>query len=524
MNAALLLEHYKRIADAPDAIAQLREFVLVLAMQGKATSFNGPWRNATLGDLGAWGSGGTPSKSRPEFYGGGIPWLVIGDLNDGVVERSQASITEAGLANSSAKLISPGTVLIAMYGSIGKLGFAGIECATNQAIAYCVPAEGIVTRQFLFWLLRSLRKELLGRGQGIAQQNISQKILKAWPVQVPPLPEQRRIVAKIDELMALCDQLEAAQAEREGQRDKLTLSTLAKLNEPDPVTFAADARFALEHLEPLTKRTDQIRRLRQTILNLAVRGKLVEQDADDEAAAAQIRSISQEREELVRAKSIRREKPLKPVHEDEPPFEIPLGWLWSKIGEVALFTQYGTSEKAHPIDRGVPVLTMGNIQNGEVRWGYEKRIPETSDELPSLYLRRFDLLYNRTNSAELVGKTGIYLGDDDCRTFASYLIRIRCSQKYSLPAYVNLAMNAPVFRDTQIAPLIKQQTGQANVNGTALKNMLIPLPPLAEQHRIVAKVDELMALCDQLEASMAQGEQTRSKLLEAVLHEALADQ
>src|SRR5205823_6394773 len=96
--------------------------------------------------------------------------------------------------------------------------------------------------------------------------------------------------------------------------------------------------------------------------------------------------------------------------------------------------------------------------------------------------------------------TGIYLGEDDCRTFASYLIRLRFSLDHSSPRYVNLAMNAPSFRETQIVPLIKKQTGQANVNGTTLKNMLIPLPPLAEQHRIVAKVDGLMALCDRLEA------------------------
>jgi type I restriction enzyme S subunit len=132
------------------------------------------------------------------------------------------------------------------------------------------------------------------------------------------------------------------------------------------------------------------------------------------------------------------------------------------------------------------------------------------------------LLYNRTNSAELVGKTGIYLGDDNVRTFASYLIRLRPSLRQTNPHFLNIAMNTPEFRETQIIPLIKKQTGQANVNGTALKNMLIPLPPLVEQHRIVAKVDALMALCDQLEASLTAAETTRRRLLEALLAQALA--
>ena len=321
--------------------------------------------------------------------------------------------------------------------------------------------------------------------------------------------------------MALCDQLEAARVSREAARDTFTLSTLAKLNAPDPDTLGEDASFALANLAPLTTRPDQIKQVRQAILNLAVRGKLVEQNADDEPAANQLRRINGERNVLVQAKAIRREKPLEPVGEEHTPFEIPPSWVWSRVGDATLFTQYGTSEKSEPRPQGVPVLTMGNIQDGSVIWSNEKRIPASSEELPSLYLRKFDLLYNRTNSAELVGKTGIYLGEDDCRTFASYLIRIRCSTENGLPAYVNLAMNAPIFRETQIVPLIKQQTGQANVNGTALKNMLIPFPPLAEQHRIVAKVDELIALCDQLEASITTGEQTRSRVLESVLHLAL---
>jgi type I restriction enzyme, S subunit len=170
----------------------------------------------------------------------------------------------------------------------------------------------------------------------------------------------------------------------------------------------------------------------------------------------------------------------------------------------------------------VPILTMGNIHDGLVIWNNEKRIPETSEELPALYLRKFDLLYNRTNSAELVGKTGIYLGDTGTKTFASYLIRLRPSLLSSNPRFLNMAMNTPEFRATQIVPLIKKQTGQANVNGTALKNMLIPLPPLAEQNRIVAMVDALMALCNRLDAGLAATAATHRRLLDALLAEALA--
>ena len=343
------------------------------------------------------------------------------------------------------------------------------------------------------------------------------------PFPLPPLAEQHRIVAKVDELMALCDRLEAARAEREATRDRLATASLARLNtpDPDPATFQHDVAFALNNLAPLTTRPDQIKALRQTILNLAVRGKLVPQDPNDEPASKLLKRIAVERNDLVAQKILRREKPLAAIDADEPPFKVPSGWEWSRIGDAVLFTQYGTSTKSSSSEQGVPVLTMGNIQDGLVVWRNEKRIPSTAEELPALYLKQFDLLYNRTNSAELVGKTGIYLGEDDCRTFASYLIRIRASPEHFSPHFLNMTMNTPEFRETQIVPLIKKQTGQANVNGTALKHMLVPVPPLAEQRRIVAKVDELMALCDRLEASLATGDNTRRRLLAASLYEAL---
>ena len=152
---------------------------------------------ATLGDIGKWGSGGTPLSSVPEYYNGNIPWLIIKDLNDGVVSKSQTKITNAGLENSSADLVKPGALLIAMYGSIGKLGVAGIECATNQAIAYCDVNEKIADVWYIFYYLLHSRPKLLGEGRGNTQQNINQGFLKEYPIPLPPLPEQKRIAAQL---------------------------------------------------------------------------------------------------------------------------------------------------------------------------------------------------------------------------------------------------------------------------------------------------------------------------------------
>jgi type I restriction enzyme, S subunit len=170
---------------------------------------------------------------------------------------------------------------------------------------------------------------------------------------------------------------------------------------------------------------------------------------------------------------------------------------------------------------GIPVLKMGDIQGGKVFHGGQKVVPSTINDLPNLYLKYGDVLYNRTNSAELVGKTGMFEGEDDTFTFASYLIRIRCQLESVTPHYLTLTMNTPLFRKTQIDPHVKQQCGQANVNGTIMKSMLVPICPLEEQHRIVAKVDELTTLCDQLKARLTDAQNTKLHLTDAIVDQAV---
>ena len=161
------------------------------------------WASIELIDAGIWGSGGTPSRINPRYYeNGSIPWLVIGDLNDQAVEEFSTSITELGLINSSAKLIPTGSLLVAMYGSIGKLGITTFPCTTNQAIAFCVPNEELVELRYLFHALANAKPELIAKGQGGAQQNISQGILKEHLIPLSPLNEQRRIAAKLDTPLA----------------------------------------------------------------------------------------------------------------------------------------------------------------------------------------------------------------------------------------------------------------------------------------------------------------------------------
>jgi type I restriction enzyme S subunit len=164
------------------------------------------WTCVQLNDAGNWGSGGTPSRKNSRYYENGtIPWLVIGDLNDGEVKEFSTSITEEGLANSSAKLIPSDSLLVAMYGSIGKLGITTFPCTTNQAIAFCIPNDELISLRYLFHALANAKPELIAKGQGGAQQNISQGILKEHLIPLAPLNEQRRIAAKLDATLAAVD-------------------------------------------------------------------------------------------------------------------------------------------------------------------------------------------------------------------------------------------------------------------------------------------------------------------------------
>ncbi len=176
------------------------------------------WTWRTLGEIADWSSGGTPRRTQQSYYGGDTPWAVIGDLNDKTVTECKGSITHEGLSNSNCKIVDPGTILVAMYGSIGKLGIAGMPMATNQAIASAVPH---IDRLYLFYFLLSQRNQFAGAGKGATQRNISQTILKAWPIPVAPPKIQERIVTAIEEHLSRLDAVENGLASAQQRVDAL---------------------------------------------------------------------------------------------------------------------------------------------------------------------------------------------------------------------------------------------------------------------------------------------------------------
>ncbi len=350
---------------------------------------------------------------------------------------------------------------------------------------------------------------------GVAITRVTLAKLNDAIVPLAPLAEQRRIVAKVDELMRLCDELEARQTEQRAVRVRMSAAALDRLTKAaDQSQFAPAWQRLNTHFDTLFARPESLAQLRQTLLQLAVMGKLVEQDPNDEPAAALSKAIAEERERLIAKGEIKKSKPMPPI--EFGPFELPPHWKWVRFGHLAKVVEYGTGQKASEIPHGVPTLRMNNIRDGRIILEKLKYVPKKIKDLPRLFLKPDDILFNRTNSLELVGKTGIYKGEADTHTFASYLIRTTLFSSV-IPDYVNMAMNAEYFRKTQIEPEVTQQCGQANFNGTKLTFTLIPIPPTNEQKRIVQRVQELIALCDTLEAQLARREASAEELLEAMV-------
>ena len=305
------------------------------------------------------------------------------------------------------------------------------------------------------------------------------------------------------------------------QKTKHALSSLVKVLEPvgSQLQLLANNPSAF-FFDPKT-----VSLLRSHILSFAIDGKLTTEwraaHPDVEPTSQFLHRIQAEKARLIAAKKLRPEKPLPKITPAEIPFEIPKGWEWCRLGDIAMDTSYGTSQKAHLEAKGIPVLRMGNItSDGTISYSGLKYVSPTIKDLPGLYLEPGDIAFNRTNSFELVGKSAVFRRDTPF-TLASYLIRVRLFPSLT-PEFVAYFINSTTCRLAFIEPNVIQQNGQANFNGTKLKNIPVPLPPLAEQTAIMERVESLMQHCRSLSAEIEHTRTHAAHPLQAVLKEAFA--
>jgi len=556
MKLETFFEKFDQFADAPNAVAKMRELVLELAVQGKLVD-----QNPAEGDghtlLNQIHKKNPPPDTdaeavtvdselpnRPESWAlsklGEVAEIIRGvsfpgsakseTPSDGDVACLRTASVQAEIDWDDLIFISPAHVsrteqwvatndiMISMANSYALVGKVAIVRQVPQKATFGAFLAAIrpilIEPYFLLYVLRSPRMQAAFRASSSQTTNIANISLgrmRPLPFPLPPLAEQKRIVAKVDELMGLCDRLEVQQQERQMRHAALARASLARFADaPNP----ANLSFIFHPSYTITPAD-----LRKSILTLAVQGKLVPQDPNDEPVEDSMARLERDRSRLAKEQGVRSPKNVPPLTAEDYPYDIPESWQWSRIGHLALVIDYGTSQKADSDSSKIPVYRMGNIVGGRLVDENLKYVNANINDLPRLYLKTDDILFNRTNSYELVGKAGIFTGRDDTTTFASYLIRIRLPSTLLFPTFYSVAMNAPYFRQTQIEPEVVQQCGQANFNGTKLASTVVPVPPLAEQRRIVAKVDQLMALVDQLETQLAASRATATNLLEALVAE-----
>lgn len=536
MNAALLLEHYARIADAPDAIARLRRFVLDLAVRGKLVEQDASDEPASELLKRITAEKTKVSKGRSLAKEGAsktaqlnaAPFTIPANWTWCGATYPAEQVSDVGKKIQTKDVLSSGRHPVVDQGKVFIRGYCDDDekliCVDIPVVIFgdhtretklvdfnfIVGADGVkilkpisILPAFYYLCLSWLPLGSRGYGRHF-------KLLREAEIPLPPLAEQHRIVAKVDELMALCDQLEAARASREAERDKLTAASLARLNAPDPETFPTDARFALNNLAPLTTRPDQIKQLRQTILNLAVRGKLVEQDAGDGSGLEYMAAMPIGVQVNGRSRRIIATSKIEPFEEY---LDIPQHWTWARIHELGV-TQTGTSpSSANPDLFGdfIPFIKPGDLDGATINYD--------GPGLSEAGVSQSRLAPAATVLMVCIGATLGKVNITDRNVCFNQQINSVTPYEPDMSPFLALALKASGFQHLAWS---KAGTGTLPIISKGKWEILpIPVPPLAEQHRIVAKVDELMALCDHLEASLTTGEQTRSRLLDSVLHNAL---
>ena len=394
----------------------------------------------TLSEVGTWQSGGTPSRSNKSYYGGNIPWLKTGDLNDGLISNIPESITEEAVANSSAKINPTGSVLIAMYGAtIGKLGILTFPATTNQACCACIEYE-VVAQMYLFYFLLSQRTAFIEKGGGGAQPNISKEIIVNTYIPLPPLSEQHRIVAEIKKWFTLIDQIE------QGKTDLQTT----------------------------------IKQTKSKILDLAIHGKLAPQDPNDEPAIELLKRINPD---------------FTPCDNGHYP-QLPDGWCYSTIKEVFIINPRNKVDD----DVEVGFVPMANITDGynntfkyeKKRWGKIKTGFTHFADGDIAVAKISPCLENR-KSVVLKGlPNGIGAGTTELHVFRSQFMDIQYGLYFFKSDYFI----------SQCVGSFNGVVGQQRVSKNIIEDIIIAIPPINEQKRIVYTISKIFAQLDIIMGSL----------------------
>lgn len=568
MNPEFLLAHFDRISNADEAIPCLRRFVLDLAVRGKLVEQdstdelvaalieqNDKVRRAIANKdrradaerqllLAADSRWDIPSSWN---------WCALADLVLFIDYRGKTPTkTERGVRLITAKNVKKGSINFApeeflsepdyhawmtrgfpkegdiLFTTEAPMGNAAVvripeRFALAQRVICFHPYAAVNPNFLSLQLLAEPFQYVLNKmATGLTAKGIKAAKLMRLPIALPPLAEQHRIVSRVQELMALCDRLEAIDSERDTRQYRFSAAAHHSLNNgADAETIRGYAKFFIGNLPRLTARPDQIKQLRQTILNLAVSGKLVPQIDDEEPVSILLQRIQEEQKTLIQRRVIKERIFNTPSPENEALIDIPQTWQFALLGRLLAFgPQNGISPTASSRPDAPKSITLTATTSGIFKSDFFKQIEANIPGDSEFWLREGDLLFQRGNTREYVGMAAYYDGEPGQLLYPDLMIKIRVSKSVDL-RYIHLCSVAPYARAYFSEHASGAQSTMPKINHDILVNLPIPLPPVAEQRRIVAKVEELMALCDQLEIQLINTQTEASRLLESVLFKAV---
>ncbi|KQH85394.1 hypothetical protein AMR76_12870 [Vibrio furnissii] len=424
--------------------------------------------------------------------------------------------------------VQSGDILLTIVGTLGRAAVVPEDAPDFVLQRSVAVIESALNSDFLtyFFAAPICIKYFEEHGKGTAQKGIYLGKLSLMPVFVPPLKEQHRIVAKVDELMALCDQLEQ-QTEASIEAHQVLVTTLL-----DTLTNSADADELMqnwarisEHFDTLFTTEESIDQLKQTILQLAVMGKLVPQDPSDEPAAELLKRIAEEKAQLVKEKKIKKQKALPPISEDEKPFELPSGWEWCHLNSLISEMDAGWSPacppEASPNHETWGVLKTTAVQSMEYREYENKVLSPSKEPRPQYEVKNGDILITRAGPKNRVGVSCLVQTTRPKLMISDKIIRFHLIELGMSNNFVSLCLNAGATSEYLESAKSGMAESQMNISQDKLKMAPIPLPPIREQTLIVKKVEELIDLCDKLKLSLEKGKHAHFQFTDSVIEQAV---
>lgn len=466
-------------------------------------------------------------KSR-EYTTDGTLVLRVTNINqDGTIDTSDSKYITPEAAEttySKFQLKEKDILLVMVGGSLGKIGIVdshALPAVLNQNM-WKFQLYGPISKDYFVYGLKHINANQIAITNS-THGHLSQGAYLSKLFPLPPAEEQRRIVQKVDELMVLCDQLEQQTSDQLAAHETLVDTLLGTLTQSENATELADNWASLAaHFDTLFTTEQSIDKLKQTILQLAVMGRLVQQVSGDEPAKKLLNRIQSEKFQSSHSTRQRKSKPLPPILEFEEPFSLPSGWMLSRLDDITDI-QGGIAKGKKITGKKIctlPYLRVANVQRSTLDLSEIKEIEIAEDEVERYLVRERDLLITEGGDWDKVGRTAIWDGCIEPMAHQNHVFRARLVLQEQNERWLERYLNSQFARN-YFASSSKQTTNLASINKTQLRSCTVPLPPLAEQQRIVQKVDELMALCDQLKERLNQVSKTCCQLAEAVVKQAV---